>query len=98
MLQSFFGYDSPTNLTISSFAKYADQGVFNTANLTVLDDFGISIEPASIVITPPANGTSVATFSIEASEQAVVGVNDILSLLQQKIDIPTWQVVSDKHS
>jgi hypothetical protein len=77
MLQSFFGYDSPTNLTISSFAKYSDQGVFNTGNLTVLDDFGISIEPASVVITPRGNGTSVATFSIEASEQAVEGVYDI---------------------
>ena len=76
-LESFFGYDSPTNLTVSSFAGYRDQGVFSTENVTRLGDFGISIEPADAAITPPANGTAGAKFWVRASDEAVLGVYDI---------------------
>lgn len=79
-LESFFGYSSPTNLTISSFTYYDINRPepFNTANVTVLREFGLSIEPTYAVITPPANGTGQATFLIGVSETAPLGVYDIL--------------------
>jgi len=76
-LESYFGYDSPTNLTFSSFGRYDKQGVFNSANITVLNENGIFIEPSFAVITPPANGTTQAKFLIRASENAVASVYDI---------------------
>ncbi|MGI0012156.1 MAG: hypothetical protein ACREBU_01745 [Nitrososphaera sp.] len=78
-LESFFGYDSPTNLTISSFTYYnsTTQESFYSANVTALSEFGIAMDPASAVITPPANGTAKTEVKISASNTAIQGVYDI---------------------
>lgn len=78
-VESFFGYNTPTNLTTSSFTYYDINRPepFNTANVTVLKEFGLSMEPTHIVITPPANGTAQGTFLIGASETAPLGVYDM---------------------
>jgi len=76
-LESYFGYDSPSNLTFSSFGRYDKQGVFNSVNITVLNEHGIFMEPSFAVVTPSANGTAQARFLIIASESAVASVYDI---------------------
>lgn len=72
-LTSYFGYDSPTHLKVSSFARLTDSGVFNSANLTRLAEFGLSMEPAERTITPPVNGTGQETYVVKVSENALPG-------------------------
>jgi hypothetical protein len=77
-LESFFGYNTETIVSVSSFGKSDRHGVFNTSNLTRLEEFGISIEPTSVVITPAVNGTAQAKFLVSASEDAALGAYEIV--------------------
>lgn len=76
-LTSYFGYDSLMNLRVSSFAHLSDSGVFNSANLTRLPEFGLSMEPAEKTITLTANGTEQTTFIVKVSEDALPGTYHI---------------------
>ncbi len=76
-LVPYFGYDSTTNVTIASFTYYnSTSDSFNTANVTALNDFGISVEPMHTIIVPQADGTKTE-FRISAAERAVLGRYDI---------------------
>ncbi|MGI0012966.1 MAG: hypothetical protein ACREBU_05930, partial [Nitrososphaera sp.] len=78
-LESFFGYDSPTNVTIFSFTYYnsSTSDSFSTANVTALNNFGISVEPMHTVIVPRPNGSARTEFMISAPDGAVLGRYDI---------------------
>jgi len=80
-IESFFGYDSPVNVTISSFAYYNDtiedsNGTLTSeyADISALEGFGLSVEPSYNIVRPVVNGTSEAEFSISVSNKAVPGL------------------------
>jgi len=84
-LESFFGYDSPTNVTVSSFIFYNDPAKDQNGTLTseytgvsALSGFGITVKPDYAIIQPLVNGTARTQFSISASERSVPGVYDLI--------------------
>lgn len=84
-LESFFGYDSPTNVTMSSFTYYNDTLDDNNrtvtleyADISVLKGFGLSVEPPYAVIQPVVNGTTRTQLTISTSREPVLGVYDIV--------------------
>lgn len=84
-LESFFGYDSKTNVTMTSFTYYNDTASNDSGTLTsgyadvsVLGDFGLSVEPTFTVLQPVVNGTTQTQLTIRALDDAVTGVYDIV--------------------
>ncbi|MGH9878945.1 MAG: hypothetical protein ACRD5H_15050, partial [Nitrososphaerales archaeon] len=84
-IESFFGYDSPTNVTITSFTYHNDtvnddNGTSTTeyADVSSLTGFGLSVESSYTVIQPVVNGTVQTQLTITASNQAAIGVYDIV--------------------
>lgn len=79
--QSFFGYDSQTNVTMTSFTYYNDSdGTISSeyADIAAIKDFGLSIEPTYALIQPVVNGTAQTQLVISASNKAVLGIYDIV--------------------
>ena len=83
-LESFFGYDSPINVSLSSFVYYNDTPDDANGTLTSdhtdfsdLEAFGISVNPAHFIIIPKVNATTQAEFRFSVSENAVLGTYDI---------------------
>lgn len=84
-IESFFGYDSPTNVTMTSFTYYNDTVndenetlTSEYANVSALADFGLSVVPEYTIIQPVVNGTTQMQLAISASDEAVPGVYDIV--------------------
>ncbi len=78
-LESFFGYDSPTSVTATSFTYYNGNGtlVLGNADISALRGYGLLLEPADFVVIPQVNGTAQAEFRITVSDNAVLGIYDI---------------------
>ncbi len=78
-LESFFGYDHTTNVTISSMTYYnsTTQETFYTPDVPALTEYGISMAPAHALVTPHVNGTAMTAFRISASTTATLGMYDI---------------------
>ncbi len=78
-LESFFGYDSPTNVTATSFTYYNENGVLvsGDTDISALGGYGLLLEPADFILLPQVNGTAPAEFRITASYNAVLGIYDI---------------------
>jgi hypothetical protein len=85
-LESYFGYDSPTNVTVPSLTYYnsTNQDSISIENVTAFSEFGLSVEPTYAMITPPANGTAKTEFKISASDKATQGVYDITVYATEK--------------
>lgn len=79
-LESYFGYDLPTNVTLASFTFYikSTQDSFNTINITALSDLGLAVEPKHVVIRPQVNGTAQVQFQISASDSATLGSYELI--------------------
>jgi len=78
--QSFFGYDSPTNITMSSFTYYNNSDGTVTseyADMAEIKYFRLSVKPNYTLIQPVINGTTQVQFAISASDKAVLGLYDI---------------------
>jgi hypothetical protein len=78
-LESFFGYDSLTNVTATSFTFYnsSSPDYSNSGSIADLSDFGLSVGPVYDSITPRPNGTVTIEFKISATNKAIEGIYDI---------------------